>query len=107
MESKKERQKIRVTKRELKNILSEYEPDILTDTDEFHKYKEALQSLPKSEMIIFALYAELQSERKVAELLGVSRSPIHKLIVEIRKKILNYYDNDKPTDNPTADSVHN
>lgn len=96
--SQQKNQTIRITKKELKNIFEQFQPDEMRDDDDFFNYKKALESLPKSDQIIFTLYAELQSERKVAELLGVSRSPIHKLITNIRKKILEY-DNDKPIDN--------
>ena len=47
-----------------------------------------MQSLEKSDQIIFSLYAEMESERKVAELLGVSRSPIHKIISKIKEEII-------------------
>ncbi len=89
----KEQTTIDITKQELKNIMEQFEPNVLMDDDEFYEYKEAMSHLDKSDQIIFALYAELQSERKVAELLGVSRSPIHKIITKIRQQILDY-DND-------------
>lgn len=97
---KKEKEPITIDikPQELRNILEQYKPDMLRDNEEFYKYKEAIQHLEKSDQIIFSLYAELESERKVAELLGVSRSPIHKIITNIRKQILEY-DTDKPTDN--------
>ncbi len=84
-----------ISSKELKNIMSEYEPDLLTDTEEVFNYKKAIQTLQKSDQIIFCLYTELESERKVAELLGVSRSPIHKLIVDIRSQIMDYLENQK------------
>ena len=101
MPQKKEKNPITIdiTPKELKNILEQYKPDMLRDNEEFYNYKEAMAHLDKSDQIIFSLYAELESERKVAELLGVSRSPIHKIITTIRKKILEYDDIDKPTDN--------
>lgn len=97
---KKEKEPITIDikPQELRNILEQFRPDMLRDNEEFYKYKEAIQHLEKSDQIIFSLYAELESERKVAELLGVSRSPIHKIITNIRKQILEY-DTDKPTDN--------
>lgn len=85
---------INVSSKELKNIMSEYEPDMLTDNEDVYNFKQAIQSLQKSDQIIFCLYTELESERKVAELLGVSRSPIHKLIVDIRKQITDYLEKD-------------
>ena len=78
---------IEITKAELKNIMEQFEPDLIRDNEETYRYKEAIQTLEKSDQIIFSLYAELESERKVAELLGVSRSPIHKIIAKIRKEI--------------------
>lgn len=91
----KEQNTIDITKQELKNIMEQFEPNVLMDDDEFYKYKEAMRSLQKSDQIIIALYAELQSERKVAELLGVSRSPIHKLLSNIRQQIMDYLENKK------------
>lgn len=97
---KKEKEPITIDikPQELRNIMAQFQPDMLRDNEEFYKYKDALSHLEKSDQIIFSLYAELESERKVAELLGVSRSPIHKIITNIRKQILEY-DTDKPTDN--------
>ena len=85
---------VNLSSKELKNIMSEYEPDMLTDNEDVYNFKQAIQSLQKSDQIIFCLYTELESERKVAELLGVSRSPIHKLIVDIRKQITDYLEKD-------------
>lgn len=78
---------IEVTKEEIRNIMEQFEPDVLMDTEEAYAYKKAIKTLDKSDQIIFALYAELESERKVAELLGVSRSPIHKILSKIREQI--------------------
>jgi len=97
---KKEKEPITIdiSKQELKNIMEQFKPDTLRDNEQFYRYKEAMTHLDKSDQIIFCLYAELESERKVAELLGVSRSPIHKIISKIRQQILEY-DTDKPTHN--------
>lgn len=92
MPSQKEKGKnttqISITKNELKNIMEQFNPDMLTDSEEIYRYKEAIQNLEKSDAIIFSLYAELASERKVAELLGVSITPIHKTLTRIKKEIL-------------------
>ena len=79
---------IEITKNELNNILEQFQPDMLRDDERIFKYKKAMQSLEKSDQIIFSLYAEMESERKVAELLGVSRSPIHKIISKIKEEII-------------------
>lgn len=44
--------------------------------------------LPAPERNIFLLYAELQSLRKVGDILGVSRQMVHKYIKEIRTFII-------------------
>lgn len=90
----KKESKIDIKPQELRNIIEQFKPDPLRDEESVYKYKTAIDKLNKSDKIIFALYAELASERAVAELLGVSRSPIHKLLVKIRKQIMNYTNGD-------------
>ena len=85
---------IQISGKELHNIMEQFKPDPLRDDESIYKYKQAINKLNKSDKIIFALYAELASERAVAELLGVSRSPIHKLLVKIREQILMYTNDD-------------
>lgn len=86
---------IKISGTELKNIMSEYETDILIDSDDAYNLKQAIQALNTSDRIIFCLYSELQSERKVADILGVSRSPIHKLLQNIKNQILTNLENQK------------
>lgn len=90
----KERNTIRISGTELKNIMSQFSMDILTDSEQCYQMKKAVEKLNTSDKIIFELYAELQSERKVAEILGVSRSPIHKLLQNIKNQIINNMNND-------------
>lgn len=90
----KEPTTIQISGKELHNIMEQFKPDQLRDEESIYKYKQAINKLNKSDKIIFALYAELASERAVAELLGVSRSPIHKLLVKIRQQIMNYTNGD-------------
>lgn len=85
--NKPEKQKINIKPTELRNIMSEYVPDQLNDSEELYNIKQAIQTLPKSDQIIFILYTELESEKKVSDLLGVSRSPIHKVLSAIKKEI--------------------
>lgn len=84
----KKSNKITIKPSELRNIMSQFEPDMLTDNEDIYRIKEAMKHLEKSDAIIFALYAELASERAVADLLGVSRSPIHKILTKIKQQIL-------------------
>lgn len=84
----KESHTIEISPKELRNIMSQFEPNMLTDDEETYKLKEAIQKLDKSDAIIFSLYTEMESERKVADVLGVSRSPIHKILTKIKEQIL-------------------
>ena len=84
----KSRNTVDMTPTQLKNIMSQFEPDMLRDDDEFYDLKTAFQSIEKSDMIIIGLYAELKSERNVAQLLGVSRTTIHKCLQKIKNEII-------------------
>lgn len=86
---------IKITPKELKSICKEYEYNeeehMLCDEGENetpHLIKRAMSYLDKADYIIFCLYLEYQSERKVADLLGCSRTPLHMLLVKIKKQII-------------------
>lgn len=85
---------IDITAKELKAICKEYEYDeeahMLLDEGEDerpHLIKKAMSQLDKSDFIIFCLYMEYKSERKVASVLGCSRTPIHNELVKITQQI--------------------
>lgn len=85
---------IDITAKELKAICKEYEYDeeahMLLDEGEDerpHLIKRAMSQLDKSDFIIFCLYMEYKSERKVASVLGCSRTPIHNELVKITQQI--------------------
>ncbi len=85
---------IKIKREELKNILEDYkyDPDIFNDEDiRTNNLKEAMTFLERSDYIIFCLYVHHQSERKVAAMLGCSRTPINRAIKRIRKEILDKY----------------
>lgn len=82
---------------ELKAILADYEynPDILCDEDErATKIKYALTKLPLADKIIFCLQTDIQSVRKVGEILGVSYTTIFNEFKRIRNEIINIMNND-------------
>lgn len=58
------------------------------DPPKVRKAKKALSLLPEPERIIFLLQTEIQSQRKVGEILGVSHSTVGKEVSEIREKIM-------------------
>lgn len=79
-----------INKEELKNIMEDFTFDTASTEydDEFVEVINTLNSLQKGDRIILSLYAELQSERKTAETLGVSRTAIRKYIKKIKQ---NFY----------------
>lgn len=88
---------INITAKELRAICKEYEYDeeahMLLDAGEDerpHLIKKAMTQLDKSDYIIFCLYMEYRSERKVANLLGCSRTPLHNNIAKTKEQIKNY-----------------
>ena len=89
---------IKITTNEVKNICSQFSIDddsIMTDTDEMLQLKKAMSKLDRSDFIIMSLYAELASERNLATILGVSRTPINKELKRIRKILKGYLENDE------------
>lgn len=86
-------EKPKISKQELKGIMDDYKPNTDKDDDYILLIKEAIQSLNESDKIIFLLYTEFASEQKLADLLNVSRTPIHSLIVKCRQKINDYIKN--------------
>ena len=83
---------IDITPDELRSIVKEYEydPDIMNNEDERSlAIKKAMTKLPDADRIIWCLYMELQSSRKLGVLLGgVSHSTILKEISRIREAII-------------------
>ena len=82
---------IKITPDELHAIMKEYEydPDPMNDEDERSlAIKKAMTKLLESERIIFCLYMELGSSRKLGRLLGgISHSTVLKEINRIKEKI--------------------
>lgn len=90
-------EKINITPKELRAICKEYEYDeqahLLLDEGEDerpHLIKKAMTNLDQSDYIIFCLYMEYKSERKVASLLGCSRTPLHNNLVRTKEQIHSY-----------------
>jgi hypothetical protein len=83
-------EEVSLTPKMIKQICEEYmlkEGDELIYDDEYYNLLKALAKLDRAEFIIFCLYAHYQSERKTAKILGLSRTPIHKALTQIREKI--------------------
>ena len=85
---------IKITAKELRAICKEYEYDkqahLMLDEGEDERpfiIKKIMGTLDKSDYIIFCLYMEYKSERKVAQLLGCSRTPLHLLLTKVKEYI--------------------
>lgn len=87
----------KITSEELKKIMADYEynPDILCDEDErATKIKYALTKLPLADKIIFCLQTDIQSFRKVGNILGISYTSVFNEFKRIKKEIINIMNND-------------
>lgn len=106
----KAKDEIKIGRGELKEICKEYEydDDPFNDEEEkVHKLKYALSKLERSDFIIFCLYMEYQSERKVGEILGCSRTPVSRTLRRIKEEIRKIYDDIEDVDIDTTSGVHN
>lgn len=77
----------------LNKVMDSYKPDesIWRDyDDDILLLKRALDNLNDADRIIFVLYAEYGSLRKVGKKLGVSHSIVYKNISRIKKEIYDY-----------------
>lgn len=75
----------------VQDLLAEYNLDfgMFTNIDErLLNISDKWESLKSTDKIIFILYAEFGSLRKVASILGFSHSTVNKYIKEIREKLL-------------------
>lgn len=73
--------------------MEDYKPDYSIwreDNDDMLLLKEALDNIDDADRIIFVLYCEWGSLRKVGKKLGVSHSIIYKNISRIKRQIYDY-----------------
>ena len=81
----------------LKAIMADYDfnPDIMCeDDDKVREIKYALTKLPLADKIIFCLQTDIQSVRKVGEILGVSYTTVFNEFKRIKNEIINIMEND-------------
>ena len=85
-----------ITKKEIKDVLADYEynDDIMCDEDpRTLAIKEAMTELPQQDKIIFCMYLELGSSRKLGKFLGgISHSTVLKEIQRIKNNIISIMD---------------
>lgn len=86
----------------LKKVMEDYQPDesIWREyDDEILWLKKAMDELSDADRIIFVLYCEYGSLRKVGRILGVSHSIIYKNISRIKKQMYDYIKSNIDNDN--------
>lgn len=82
---------IQINASELKDILREYEyeDNVMTEDDpRVTCIKWALTQIPDADRIIYCLWLDQESSRKVGKILGVSHSTILKELRRIKNEIL-------------------
>ena len=91
------KQTINITPQEIKEIDKQYKYhfDIMAEDIQAQKAKWALQQLEIPDKVIFELYCEFRSLRKVAAILNVSPCIVHKEIRRIRQEIIELINNCK------------
>lgn len=98
---------IQLTPSQLKEVMNEYkyEVDYVNDDIETIILHQAIDNLPEADKIIFLLYAEMGSLRKVAKILGVSYATTRKAVNKIKEDIKNELHN--LADNYSSDCLYN
>lgn len=94
----------------IKEMVDEYKPsdDIFSDdSDDIGVLKESVMNLPAANRIIFLLYSEMASYRKVAKKLGVSHTIIYKQIKKIREDIKEWIVLHYPNNNELINRLEN
>ena len=94
--TKEKKVQLNISPQEIRNIFKDYEFDDENPEydDDFLKLLDAFNSLSNTEKIILELYAEFSNQRKVGQLLNVSKTIIAKELRNIRGKIFEkLYDN--------------
>lgn len=81
---------IKLTPQQIKDIDKQYQYqfDLFTDDLEAQKAKYALTQIDTADKVIFELYAEFQSSRKVGKILGVSHNIVLREVRRIREQII-------------------
>lgn len=81
--------KFKLDKQQAKEIFADFtfDEDNMDYDDITLSYIHAYQQLDVADRMILALYAEFQSQRKTADVLGVSRTTVIKCLNKIRKQI--------------------
>jgi len=77
-----------ITHQQMKDILAEYETrDTEEYDDEMLALMDRVDNLPTPDKLMLFLYAELASERKLADALGLSRGTIRKALKKIKEAL--------------------
>lgn len=66
--------------------------DFISDDDETKAVKDIVSGLPPADRVIFLLYAEYRSYRRLGAMFGLSYGTVRKEVLRIRKEILRKYE---------------
>lgn len=66
--------------------------DFISDDDETKLMKDIVSSLPPADRVIFLLYAEYRSYRKLGAIFGLSYGTVRKEVLRIRNEIIREYE---------------
>lgn len=66
--------------------------DFISDDDETKAVKDIVFGLPPADRVIFLLYAEYRSYRKLGAMFGLSYGTVRKEVLRIRKEIIQKYE---------------
>lgn len=76
-----------------KTIKADYgRGDFINDDDETKAVKDIVSGLPPADRVIFLLYAEYRSYRKLGAMFGLSYGTVRKEVLRIRKEIIRKYE---------------
>lgn len=66
--------------------------DVINDDDETKAIKDIVSGLPPADRVIFLLYAEYRSYRKLGAIFGLSYGTVRKEVLRIRNEIIREYE---------------
>lgn len=72
--------------------LRDYHPGVEDDDAMLELKRTVLERIPPADRAIIVLYAELQSYRKLGQLMGLSHNTVRKEVLRIRKEIISLYE---------------
>ena len=91
-----------------RGALQDYRPGPEDDDVMLGLKRTVLERLPPADRVIIVLYAELQSYRKLGQLMNLSHNTVRKEVLRIRKEIKSLYEQHlhRPLTDVTDSDIH-